>query len=445
MTRFHRVGAALGLTASMLAGEPAVAARFDYLLGVGIEHNDNVNLSEDDPVSENILRPTLGFRLSEDGATVQAYADGALEYRDYLGGHFGNELRTQLSGHVNWAVVPQRLDFVVEDTLGEQPIDTLVANAPANLQQTNVLALGPNLRFRFDPTLRGLAELRYINSYAETTDDFNSQRLAGALHLIKDLSAISQLSANVQAEHIDFTHSDIAPDYDRYLAFGRYARTLRQFDFGVDAGYTWLDGGGRIGSHSKPLLRGSIDWRPSALSTFALSAARQYTDAASSLIGAVQTRVIPNNGAPIPTTIAIGTAAVNADPYLETRVDVSYVWQGAIAAFGIAPYYHRLSYLNPAGDPNRNDLDQSGRGASLFANWRLRPELRLGAFVTAQDLDYRSLDRSDRDLTVGVFLLDQFTRHWSWRIDLSHYRRNSTAAGQSSDQNIAYVSLAYAR
>src|SRR5262245_35036514 len=106
-------GVLLALAVPSFAG----AVQLDYLVEMAIEHNDNVNLSENDPVSEDILEPIVGFAISEDGSTVQANATGAVQYRDYLGGEFSDEFRGQLSGHLNWTMVPKRLNLTVEDYL----------------------------------------------------------------------------------------------------------------------------------------------------------------------------------------------------------------------------------------------------------------------------------------------------------------------------------------
>lgn len=446
MGMLRSVSRTLCLGGSVIAcAQVHATPRFDYRLDMGIEHNDNVNLSENDPVSEDILRPAFGFRFSEAGSTIQAYADGVIEYRDYLSGVYANEWRSQLSGRVNWVVMPERLSFVFEDSLGVQPINTLVADAPSNLQQTNVFALGPTFNFHLGAAARGQAELRYINSYAEDTDAFDSSRFVGALRVIKDLDPTSQLSGNLQAEHIDFTHSTSGPSYDRYSLYGRYTRTLRLFDYSVDLGYTRIDSGGAGGSDSKPLVRFNADWRPSERSTLTLNAAHQYTDAASSMITTVELRVVPVAGAPIPTSIATGGAVVNSDPYLEDRISLAYTWQGATSAFGVAPFYHKLAYLNPELHPDNNDLNESGRGANVFASWDPRPGWKIGAFANGEDLRYRGLDRSDRSFSYGAFLIQQWARHWSWRLDLTHNTRNSNVAGQSSDQNIVYVSVSYTR
>src|SRR5579885_2326518 len=71
------------------------ATQLNYTLELGAEHSSNINLSESDPVSQDLLIPRLFFTFDQTGSTVQAHAVGQVEYRDYLQGDFGNEVRGQ--------------------------------------------------------------------------------------------------------------------------------------------------------------------------------------------------------------------------------------------------------------------------------------------------------------------------------------------------------------
>lgn len=432
---FARVSGAL-LTLALPTAASAV--QLDYQVEVGVEHNDNVNLSEDNPVSENILRPSLGFTLSQEGSTIQASANGIVEYRDYLGGEFSDEFRGQLAGHLNWTVAPERLNMTVEDYLGMQPVNPLAQNAPNNLQQTNVFAIGPTLSFRLGPTVRGQAELRYINSYADTTKQFNSNRASAALRAIKDLSPTSTISANVVDERIQFTESTSGPDYSRYSAFGRYTRNWTDVDLVADLGYSWLRySGNTIDDRDGPLGRATLSWRIAPHSTLTGDFAYQFSDAASYLAGATIVTTIPTN-------ITTGSATVTSQPYLERRIGVGYAYAEDRLGFTIAPYYRKLDY-GTASVLEGVNLDQTGRGATVGVSYVLRPLLTTGLTATGENLRYDQIARTDKTWNLTAFLRQQLTRHWSWRVELTHYKRDSTTPGQSSTQNIVYFGVTYAR
>lgn len=427
----------------VLLATPLVhAVHVDYAIETGIEHNDNVNLSEDDPVSEDILRPSLGFTVNEDGSTIQSAVTGLMEYRDYLHNRFSNEFRGQLDGRLNWSAIPERLDFTVQDRLGLQPVNVLAPNAPSNLQQVNVLAFGPTLRFRVGPTLRGQAELRYVNSYAEETDEFNSQRLSGALRVAKDLDADTALSANLEDERIEFTHDGISPDYSRYSAFGRYARTVGEIDLAADLGYSWLRYSGHANSaldRQDPFVRGKIGWKLSPQSMLSVEVARQISDAASTML--LDTGI----GQQIPVDIAAGDATVTPAAYLEQRLQFAYAYQGPRAGFTFAPYYRKLDYSEGFDSVAIGGGDQKSRGGVGTASWRLTTISTIGLQGIYDDLTFEQVAREDKTWSIQAFLRHQWTPHWSLRGEVAHYRRSSNAAGQNSDQNSIYVALTYTR
>src|SRR6185437_4148968 len=200
--------------------------------------------------------------FTQQGSTIQANVAGTLEYRDYLGGAFSNQKVALLSGQANWTVLPQRLDFTVQDFAGVQPLSTLSSDGPDNQQQTNVLVLGPTLYFRLGNTVHGQGELRYINSDASKTKEFNSSRGEAALRLYKELNATDQLSFN------DVTGTSgqppgnglINPDYDRNQLFGRYVRQLSRFNLDAALGWSQIDFNAAP-SVSSSLLRLTLGWQ----------------------------------------------------------------------------------------------------------------------------------------------------------------------------------------
>jgi hypothetical protein len=420
----------------------ASALQVDYLVELGIEHNDNVNLSEDDPRAENILEPMLGFNLRQDGSTIQAEANGVLQYRDYSGGEFSDELRGQLAGHLNWTAVPERLNLTIEDYAGVQPINQLQPNTPSNQQETNVFAIGPTLSCRYGPTVRGEAELRYIDSYAEETSEFNTNRVSGAVRAIKDLDPTSTLSANIDDERVEFKENDAGPDYSRYNAFGRYTRKWTDVDLTADLGYSWLRySGGLVDDRDSPLGRATLAWRYGTHSTLAVDLAYQFSDAASFMMtGAAATA--------IPTEIATGDATTTSQAYLERRLGLTYAYADPRLTFTFAPYYRKLAYANVAIDSDpfaTTGIDETGKGASASLAYLLRPLLSIGFVATGENLQYNDLDREDKTWSVTAFFRQQWTRNWSWRVELTHSRRDSNTPGQSYDQNIAYFALTYTR
>ncbi|WP_347261676.1 hypothetical protein [Rudaea sp.] len=428
---------------SLIAAATADAQSLNYTLQLGVEHNDNIAETATQRVEETVLIPRLTFDWLEQGSTLQAQANGLIEYRDYTGGRFDNELRGQLSGIANWVIVPQRLSFDFEDYAGVQPVNVFQSsNAPGQQQQTNVFSLGPTLLFRAGAGLRGEADLRYTNSTASVTKEFNSQRYSAGVRAIRDLSPTDQLSANVDVQHIHFTDSTGGPDYDRYAAYARYLSKLSQIDLDFALGYTSLDFSHAPGS-SGPLLRGDVKWRATPSSTLELGFARRYSDATQDLMIDPSALVARTTGGPI----VAGSVPITSQVYLEKRFDLSYSYQVPRLNVRLAPFYRDLQYsLVPS--VNQAELgatDQTTHGAVASASYQLRPLWMAGFDASEETRKYTLIDRRDEDLRYGLFLTNQLARRWSWRLDLIHNQRSSTVALQRFRENIAMFTVIFKR
>ena len=425
------------MRASVIAGAivatlpcSALAARVDYNVDLGVEWNDNVALSTLDPIDQRYLRSGLGFTLTETNSMLQASVDGRIEYRNYKDDIFSDTVDGTLSGRVNWIIIPQRLFFLAENNLSVQPVDALVPDAPGNRQQVNVFSMGPTLLVNFSPSLQGQGELRYVNSDAEITDEFNSQRMALALRTIKELSPTSRISLNMQAQRVDFDDDIVARDYNRYDLFGRYSRTLAQFELGTDLGYSRIDFRDS-GSRSEPLIRVDATWNPNPNHSFGIAASSQFSDTATDALSSIQA------DATLPESVLTGDAVVNASPYEVRTLDLNYAYTSTRTTFSLAPYLQNRDYVDS------DEFDQESQGVRADLNWLVRRSLSVGAYATRESIDYTQLNRTDDTTRLGAVLSYQWAPRWSAALQWERYRRNSTAIGEAVSQSIVYLSISY--
>jgi len=431
MSRIPALATTLTTVLLVLCASSTSAAELEYVLDLGFERTDNVTLSSTDRISQDIARAGLGFNLSEQGASLQASIAGHIDARAYLDNAFSDTLDGVLSGRVNWVAVPQRLSFTIEDHLGLQSIDTFAAETPNNRQQTNVLSLGPTLFFDLSRNLRGEAELRYVDSDAEVTEEFNSQRLGLAMRAVRELSPISRVSINVHGQQVDFEADEIARDYDRFDAFARYARELARFDLAFDAGYSRLAYADSQDRRSSPLLRADLGWRPSERSRFGIALSQQFSDAAIDAMRGVDT----SQG--VPGAELVGNMVVTSSAFKQRRLALDYAYTGDRATFTIAPYVDKIDYVDSDG------FDQRNYGARAGMIWRLSSNLSLDLSAIHQTIDYDQLVREDETRQLGASLRRQWSSHWSSRIEWANYRRESTIAGLDAEQNTVFLSLTY--
>lgn len=433
------------------------AAQFDYSLYGTVEHSDNITLSDNNPVSQNVFSPGFNFSYAQQGSLLQANVSGTFQYNDYLGHQFSNQTQTELAAQANWTVLPKRLDFTVEDYAGVEPVDSLASNAPNNRQQTNVLSVGPTLHLQFGNVMRAQAELHYVNSYASKVKDFNSSRGMAAFRLYRDLSPTDTLSLNVESQRVRFnnsianqviggvTNTITTDNYTRNEMYGRYVSTLVHFDADMLLGWSKIDFD-HAPSRSKPLARITLGWQLSPRNALSVTGAYQFSDAAQdmflqpgqSIVNTLNenpTDFIDNPGGAIST----GNLTINSEVYLEKTLQANYTFHAERLQLSVTPTYDKLSYLND------HTFDQSTRGGTVSLSYHLRPRTTLTAFVNAQKLTYVSLDRTDKTYRYGVDLGHQWTPHWSWHVSYIRQLRSSTALAQSYHENEVFLSVVFRR
>lgn len=416
------------LAVGLLAATTADAAQIDYTIDAGIQQDDNVTLATNDPIEQRFLRAGIGFGVRQESSALQLSLDGRAEYRNYRDDVFSDTLDGTLTGRLNWVAIPGRLHFTAEDNLTVQPVDALIPNAPGNRQQVNVLSVGPTMLFKWSRTLDGQADLRYIDSRAEITDEFNSRRYELSLRGIKQLNAMSRLSLNTQFQDVDFD-ADASPDYRRANAYARYARTLSQFDLGIDAGYSWIHY--RTSTREDPLLRLNLGWRPTQRSEFTLAAISQFSDTASDALAG-----IPPN-ATVPEFVPVGDTVINASAFRTRRLSLDYSYTGTRLQFQVGPYIETRRYIDA------DMYNEDGEGGRFDLSWRLRPLTTLGALGSYEVHDYTVLQRKDKVLRTSAYAQRDFSRHWSSRLEWIRYERTSSLAARDVAQNTIYLSVIY--
>jgi uncharacterized protein (PEP-CTERM system associated) len=441
-----------------LACAPAIsqAGTLDYTLYAGLEHSNNIALSPDNPISENVLTPGGTFQFTQLGSTFQANVAGTFEYRKYLENHFDSQTQTQIAGQGNWTIMPGRLDFSVEDYAGVQPVDQLQSDSPGNQQQTNVVALGPTLHMRFGDATRGQVELRFINSYASRVNEFDSNRGLAAFRLFRDLTPTDTLSGNVEFQHVNFSNQPSSADYDRKEAFLRYTSQLAHFDADVSVGGTQLDfNEGK--DRSAPLVRLQIGWQPTLRNSLTVAGAYQYADAATDLMTAPTVYGLGSDANadraealdPFANTgglgrgslsgIAVGSAVIGSQVYKEKRFEATWNWKGERLVLTVSPAWNRLRYIDDG------TFDQTGKGLSVGVGYRVTPTLTLSGFGTADRTNYETIDRRDTTVRLGLDLAQQWNRHWSWHVSVAREHRTSDAVGQNYRESAFFVGVVYRR
>lgn len=414
------------------AAAPAHAFRLDYTLDAGVEHDDNVRVVAEDPESQRILRAGLGFLATQEGSTVQAVVAGRADYRDFERG-VSDGVEGMLSAYLNWVLIQDRLSFTVQDELELQAVDRFAADSPDNRQQINVLSVGPNLLFNVGGTMHGRLEARYIDTDAEVTDAFNSDRIAVAARVTKDIDEQSLVSFNAQWMDVDYDNDAIARDHERTDVFVGYRREQASTDYLLDIGYSRLDyadGERRDG----PLVRFVAGWMPGERSRLALTVVNQYSDAAEA---ALADGVAGRPEASVPGSTLVSDRTIIPSAYRERRISLAWAWAGDRFGYRIEPYLQRQRYVDAVVP------DEEERGVAMGIDYQISPTLVLTGWADIGRIEYEQPDATDDIRRAGVVLSKQWTRHWSTSLSYYRYERDSGVFDNESRQNIWYLWMSY--
>lgn len=415
--------------------------RFDYAVGLGYEHTDNIQRTASNQQSQDILQPTFGFTFDQQGASVQAQAVGLLQYQDYVQGTFANEYRGQLAGILNWTVSPQRLNLQVQDYSSVQPINAQAPASPGNSQQVNVFIAGPTLLLGSGSPTHAAIDLRYINTVASKTKYFDSQRGVAAFRLIRDLNATDRLSGNIEFTHADFSQLDDPNSphrYDDYNAYARYESNLSRLTLDVAAGVSRIAFANGFASHSNPLLRMTAAWTLAPRNTLSLNVVDQLADSTNDLTQMPDLRAFALSQP----KLQVGQTFIVPTVFREHGAALAYNFEGDRMTLSIGPSYDRMRQLN--GD---FDVSRSVYGVQANVAYRLDPRSALTFSAGNYHTKYLLDGSHSHDQAYAIGFNQALTPHWTWTASLEHDQRraSSTLAGGSYHENVLFFTATYRR
>ncbi|RZA20390.1 MAG: hypothetical protein EOP93_06020 [Lysobacteraceae bacterium] len=423
----------LAVQALLPAPARAQAADVKYETGLSILHSDNIGLTETNPRDDTVISPFLRFEADHESSSLRLKARGRAEYLHYTGNSYDDEWRGELSAQLNWSILPERVELVVSDWLIRAPVDVFTNFVPTNQQEVNVFQAGPSFFARFNATTHGQLDLRYVNTQAEETRDFNGDRFKAAARLMREFTPTASGSLNIDVARVQFDRNSGSTDFTRYGAYVGLARQLASFDLEADLGMAWVRRDGFNGA-SAPTVRLRVDWRVAPRSV--LSAAADYELGDAAQYAAVD---LEDTIRPILDGLTDADLAAGPSLFRNRQFELYYRYSGDRLSVQVHPRYQVFRYLE---DTVQN---QAVSGGVVEIGYLLRRNMTLAFSAERVNRRFETIDRSDHDTRFLFSLIDEFARNWAWRLDLEHNRRDSSTAGFSHDVNAVALTIAYRR
>lgn len=201
------------LAAGPLAAAEEPAQRFGWYTEAGAELSDNIARTESDGQDETTAVGRLGLDIQTKRPRLDADIAADLAYREYLERDIDAELTGGLDGVVDFALIPERFSWVVEETYGQISKDRTVADRRDNREQMNYLSTGPELTLPLGARTAIQLTGRWTDTYLEDSATDNNA-VIGNVALIRQFSENFSLSLNGGVSKTEFDDPLTFPDYE---------------------------------------------------------------------------------------------------------------------------------------------------------------------------------------------------------------------------------------
>jgi hypothetical protein len=319
-------------------------------IGIGAIYTDNIHLAPSDTQSDTIGIATTDFLVHEDTRRLVGDVVANLQYLTFQHAIYRNEVLGDLTGFGKFALVPGRIDWVLQDNFGQQQITPGTPVTPANLENINYVSTGPDFSVPFGPQLQAQLSGRY-SKVSYQLGDMNNDRGYASMALIHPLSANSTASFNASAERVRYANSVDNPDYTTRQGYLHYDARGARSKLDVDIGY---DDATIVGTTSGgALVRAVVSRALSAASSIDVSAGQNISDTGNLLR---QLQGVSN--------VLLGAAALqrSVDPFTSRYASALWRFDRNRTGFALSLSQFRESHDVQSGlNRTRTELDANAR------------------------------------------------------------------------------------
>lgn len=423
MERRSTIALLAGAFAAVCGGNAFAELRYSVEAGAG--HSDNITRVEGNEISESLASAGVTLEWHEQRSRLRADVSVDADYVHYLDDTYEGEVVGGLDGTLDFALIPDRLSWIVQDSFGQESTDPFSPVTPDTRENVNYFTTGPALEF-----LLGGQQARVFATYSMTDyerNPFDSDRVVAGLSFGRSNAAGRGLTINAVTEQVEYKDQPDG-DFDRHSVYAAYSVEGARTELSAEAGYTWLD---PVNGEKRddPRFRLEVTRELSSSNTLALRLGTQLTDSSDALRSS-----LGGGGIDPGSTPSVSSAS---DPF-ENRY-ASLVWS-----------FHRhrtsLSFGGDYSDDTYETQSQLDRervtwNASVGRDLTSRLSIGLNAILVEEDFESSGLSATTRDLVGSVDWVLGPTL--GLRLELSRFDRDSDDATGEYTENRIFLTLSY--
>ena len=411
-----------------LSCKTVIALEFQPGVGIGAEYTDNAELAPDNEVNDLITVAYVGARISENDGPLTYDALTSFNNQSYTQDTFPDRRYFNFAGSADWEMIKDRFNWFLSDTYSQRTVNTLDANTPDNLQDTNTFIFGANIRFLISARQRFSLSPSFSQYYYELQVTDNKQyALAANWNYL--MSRLTNVGLDLTVRKVNYTETDIFGNSITNNLFTSLAvivnsQHLRSY-FSIKLGATNVK---RDTGEDATGFAGFIDWSAnvSSRSTFKTLVSTDITD--SSRVSQSLTED-PANGNP-------ADVQITTDVIRNSLFNLAYLRQDASLYSRIWGEFRKLTYSD-------SPSDREIRTYGINLSYPVTRLMSSGAYINYNRTKRLDVDRLDQYYIVGGNLKYNFARNLYGSFDIKYRFKESTLASENFDEFSVFASLVY--
>jgi hypothetical protein len=411
------VYAALSATA---AG--AATASFD----LGAERSDNIARTATDETAETTATARGALAMSVDRPRLKGDIDADLRYRSYLENSYDDEVIGGANVNLDFALVKQRLAWIVTDNFGQVANDRRQVETPDNRQNFNVFSTGPTLTLPLGDRTDFLLGGRWTTADYEDSAQ-NSDSVDASVGLSHQLSEHTGVSLYGEGSETDYESDPLNQKYRIKSAYLRYDATGSRTTLSLDGGYTETTHGDI--SNGGVLFHLNVSRKVGAYSTIGLTAGSDFQDTATQFsLNQTQVGLQDSNQ----------NTVVAADVFRANYVYLTFGTQRDRTSFNLSINGTRERHETQT--TLDRDYIRTTASISRRATQRLDVELH-GNYVDEEFVGPGAV--KFKEWSAGVGVLMRITQSIGMRLSFDRYDGSSDDDTRDYEENRAYLGFGY--
>jgi len=338
-------------------------------VSVGAIQSDNISRTSTNEEDGTVAIGGLNLKYRQNTRRIQADVDADIGYEHYLDNESEDGVIGQARGVVTVGLVPDNLEWFLEDQFSQSRVDLFSADTPENRQNVNRFETGPDAQLRLSDAYALRLSGRYAGVDYETSAA-DGDRVSGSIAIARQLGTAREASFNISSEDVNFDDAGNV-GYQRNSAYLRYVAQSSRTELSADVGYHRIEDD--LGTSADGMLLDVLLLRRlSANSRLSLNLGTRFSDAGEIVL-------LP----PGAESGGLDPIAVNGEPFEGRHVNLAWDFERNRTSIGLFVEYRQERYDNSV-DSDRDLLMYS---AHIYRRLTSRIEVYARVENAREDFD----------------------------------------------------------